>query len=377
MSYSILPVLHTAKDKQGLQKIMIRVIYNRMIAHHPTDFKIKSTCFNGEVTEHKEKKKMNLHLRSLVNDIEARMIDAINNRDNIDKARLAVLVSGEFTSTGLFSEFVANCVTRYTGKFSKGTVAHYGTVLAKVEAFRPCTLLSHIDLSFLQSFEAHLRSLKTEAGEPLLDGNTVQDNMKQLKGLLNKAADLSLIDLEQFVKYRVPKYIQKIPEYLTEKEIDDIFEFVSTCKRRGHQRAGYYFLLSCYAGYRIGDATGFNYNEMVKDGFVLIRAGKNNKIVSIPIYPKLQRVLDFVKGNPVDLKKPVINRYIKEIAADLEISKHIKFHTGRTSFAMMLVSKGFSLDEVAELLGDSVNIARIYGRITNEHLAGKVRERLG
>jgi site-specific recombinase XerD len=72
-----------------------------------------------------------------------------------------------------------------------------------------------------------------------------------------------------------------------------------------------------------------------------------------------------------------MRKYVKELAMLAGLSRKIKVHTARHTFAIMLIEKGFSIDEVAQLLGDSRDIARIYARITNTHLHNKFKERLG
>jgi len=107
---------------------------------------------------------------------------------------------------------------------------------------------------------------------------------------------------------------------------------------------------------------------------VILQAKKNKKIVSIPIHTRLKNVLEFVKDNPFSLSEEKTREFAKEISKLAGIKKHVKFHTSRHSFAMLLMKKGFSIDETSHLLGDTVAVARIYARIHNESLNKKVLE---
>ena len=49
----------------------------------------------------------------------------------------------------------------------------------------------------------------------------------------------------------------------------------------------------------------------------------------------------------------------------------------RSLAGLHYIFKGFTIDEVAELLGDSKEVARIYARITNLQLHKSIKERLG
>ena len=71
-------------------------------------------------------------------------------------------------------------------------------------------------MSSLKNFEAWLWGKK-------LDQNTIQSNMTTVLSILNKAEKMNLIERKQYKQYSKPKYIQKIPEYLTEKEIEMFF----------------------------------------------------------------------------------------------------------------------------------------------------------
>ncbi len=364
MSYSITPMLYAYVDANGLSKITIQVIVDRKKYYHQTSFKVRQDQFNGEVVNHPHAKKINFQLKSKVVEIEGRLIDAITKGADIKEA-----VTGQVDSKGLFFDFVTGLLVELKGKYSVGTLKHYKSLGNKVDEYSPDVPLVKMNVQFIQGFEGWLRGKG-------IDGNTVQSNCKMLKAILNKAANKDLIDSSQFAKYKVPKYEQKMAEYLTEDEVDKVFNLVRVLGDSSRRTAGYYFLLSCYTGFRISDSLTFNYDKLVRDGSILLRAKKNKQIVSIPIYPKLQEVLDYVKDNPIGLSEQKVRDYVKDICALVGIKKHVKFHTSRHSFAVMLRNKGFDRDEVSELIGDSKEVAAIYDVITNKHLGDKVRRLL-
>jgi site-specific recombinase XerD len=201
--------------------------------------------------------------------------------------------------------------------------------------------------------------------------------MSIFKAILNRAATEDLIDLKQFANYKIPKYEQKLIEYLTEEEIREFTKIVDTIKRDSYKLAGNYFLLSCYTGYRISDAKRFDYGHMVQNDMLVLQTQKNNNIVSIPIHTRLKNVLEFVKQYPLKLSEQKTREYVKEVCKLAGIKKHVKFHTSRHSFAMLLMKNGFTIDETAHLLGDSIDVARIYAKIHNETLNKKIMEKLG
>jgi site-specific recombinase XerD len=287
------------------------------------------------------------------------------------KEDLQYIVKGAVKQKNIFvNDFIEKLRTDYIGKMSEGRLRHYKVIQGKVNAFKPKLTFTQIDISFLQDFEASLRKKN-------LDVNTIQSNMNILKSICSKAHEVGLIEESQFKKYKLPKYEQKLIEFLTEEEIKGVHELVEQIENRAHKLSGYYFLLSCYTGYRISDAGRFEYEKMVSEGMIVLRARKNKTIVSIPVHSRLKKVLDFVKENPLNISEQKVREYVKEICKLKGIKKNVKFHTARHSFAMLLMKNGFSLEEVAELLGDTLNVARVYAKIHNESLNKKILERLG
>lgn len=252
----------------------------------------------------------------------------------------------------------------HKGKLSPATLKQYKVVAAKID---PEATFSDVSVKWLEAFERSIAGLDT---------NTINSNMKRLRAMLSKAVKDGHLLRDQLEGYSVPPYDQKLPEYLTEKEIKDLTKIVKKEKIRGRRLAGYYFLLSCYTGWRISDAKRFDV-KMIHGNSLVLRAKKNGQIVSVPIIPRLRQVLNFVIKNPFDISEQRVRDYVKELCLQAGIVKPVKFHTGRHSFAMLLMSNGFTIDEAAELLGDSVLIAKIYARIHNESLDRKFRERLG
>lgn len=144
---------------------------------------------------------------------------------------------------------------------------------------------------------------------------------------------------------------------------------------KGKRIAGYYFLLSCYTGWRISDVKRFD-SKMIHGKSLVLRAKKNGQIVSMPIIPRLKEVLNFVTKNPFDISEQRVRDHVKDLCEKAGIKK-VNFHASRHSFGMLLMANGFTIDEAAVLLGDSKIIAEVYARVHNASLDKKIRERLG
>ncbi len=362
--YSIAAILHSRPDKNGLHKIQIRLIYQREKIYQKTEFKVKKNQFDVEVINHPSASLINKKLREQKEKLEERVI--ISGFSNLKS-----LVKKAEAEAPAVVDYIQTVVDLKTGKLAPGTLAHITAVKNKLPA---SLLFSDINIKWMDHFEAGLR--KEKDGRKL-DGNTVHANMKRLKSLLKLARKDGLISREQFEDYQVPKYEQKLVDYLTETEIEKFQNLVFNLGESGMKRAGFYYLLSYYTGYRLGDSKRFDAGEMIRDGKIILRTKKNKQIVSMDIYPKLQAIIDYVKENPLNLSEYHTRQYVNDICKLSGITKKIKFHSSRHGFAMMLMSKGFSIDDVAELIGDSELITKVYARVHNESLSKKIRERLG
>jgi site-specific recombinase XerD len=378
MSYSIKVFLHNYKDNAGLQKITIRITCNRKHYYTETPFKVKAEQFvDGIIKKHPQAAGINSLLRKQITDIEKKIIDAMQN-EILNEKRIIEIVKGKEPGVKTsIDDYKDKLIEQVTGKVSDNRIRHIRSVVNKFTRWNPKLTFNDININVLNDFEAHIRK-SGSSGEPrrTLDGNTVFGNMKLLKAFLIKANIAGLIKEEQYKAYKVPSYKQKLPVYLTEAEIDDIHTAVKSIKIPGMKTVGYYFLLSCFAGYRISDLMQFDYDKAVHGNNLTLRAKKNGQIVSIDIYFKLEMILEYIKDHKLNISEQHFRKYVKHIVFLCNIKKDVTPHTGRHSFAMMLMNKGFTIDEVAELLGDSELIAKVYARITNEHLNKKVKERL-
>ena len=74
MNYSIKPVINAYANSAGLQKVAIRVIYNRKIYYAETEIKVKKDQFDGTIKKHPHALVMNGIIRQRITDIETRLL---------------------------------------------------------------------------------------------------------------------------------------------------------------------------------------------------------------------------------------------------------------------------------------------------------------
>jgi len=370
MAYSITPILHQYKDSKGLQALMIRVIYNRQYAYTPLNVKLSADQLKDNlVVNHPHKTKINAMLRNKISELEGEILDLMK-QSSVSLQDLKRATGNEKTLKDSFTSFIESYIEEVKGgKRSDATIQVYQSLLDELIKYDSHLYFHKINTTWLNKFEQHQRKL--------WEINTVHKKMKNIKGMLRRAFEKGLIKKEKFDTYKVPVYDQQIPAYLEETEIAQFKTVCDSIQRPLMKISGYYFLLSCYAGYRISDFKKFNYETMVSNNKILLKTKKNKRIISMPIHTRLAEILTFCKENPFSISEQNAREYVKDIAKLAGVDRKIKVHTARHSFAMLLMDNGFDLEEVAELLGVTMKTAAIYARISNKRLERKVLDKLG
>ncbi len=363
--------MHHATDKNGLRKIQMLVIYNRMKFTLATNYKVTTDQFiEGRCKGFKMANTFNANLLLQKERCEKLLLSVIET--NPDKETLHKLFTGKEEAKPTFTtfcEYADEIMKRQTGLLSEGRLRHFKTLRNQVMDFGNIKL-PDISPITAAAFEKYLR-LENAAQ------NTLNSKMTIFITIVKHAITEKLIKPDCLFGYKKPPYIQNIPDYLTEEETKAFKGIVDATLATSVKTAGYYYLLACYTGYRISDLSKFKYDEAVKGNTILIRAKKNKKIVSMPIYPRLAEILAKVKELPFNITEQTMRKYVKELALHAGLGRKIKVHTARHTFAMMLIEKGFSIEKAAEFLGDTVDVARIYARVNPVALHKEVMEKLG
>ena len=372
MSYSITLLLQPYKDKQGLHKVCFQVIHNRVKLYPATEVKIKQNQWNGQVVNHPHKDKLNHLIKKQQLLYEGLLLEAMKHQQSFTKNELGEILTGKAKRSGLrFDDFTYQLITELKGKFSAGTLKHYKVIAGKVNEFDDKTFISQINGAWLQRFENWLRL----SG---ITDTTIKSNIKIVKAVVRSAENKGLINEVNFRGYKNLNPVTAEPEFLNEDELQKFFAVARAINKPGHKLAAYYFLLSCFAGFRIGDAKRFNYKTMVQNDEIVVRTRKNGKVVTIPLYSDLIEVLNYINDKPLYLSEQKTRQYIKEIASLAGIKKHVKYHTSRHTATSRLIEKGFNAHEVAEIIGDSqAVINKVYAHVDKQSLKKKVKALLG
>jgi integrase/recombinase XerD len=238
-----------------------------------------------------------------------------------------------------------------------------------------------------------------------IDENQVQEFIYQLAKTVNPRTQTRVISgLKGFFNYLIfedyrktnpleliesPKTGRKLPDTLSQREIDAIINAVDLSTAQGERnRAILETLYSC--GLRVSELTNLKISDLFFDeGFIQV-TGKGNKQRFVPIakvtmkyiliYINQIRVHEniirehqdilFLNRRGKKLTRAMIFTIIKQLAEKAGVRKTISPHTFRHSFATHLLENGADLRAIQQMLGhESITTTEIYMHVDRKHLS--------
>jgi len=201
------------------------------------------------------------------------------------------------------------------------------------------------------------------------------------------------IDTDPTELLESPKIGRKLPDVLTENEINKLIDSIDLSKSEGQRnRAMLEVLYSC--GLRVSELIGLQFSHIYFDEQFIIVNGKGNKQRLVPISPKAIKEIHnylidrnhiivkkgfedtlFLNRRGAALTRVMVFHIIKEQAVIAGIRKKISPHTLRHSFATHLLEGGANLRAIQMMLGhESITTTEIYTHIDREFLRKEIIE---
>ncbi len=243
-----------------------------------------------------------------------------------------------------------------------------------------------------------------------INNETIQQFIYEASKVINARSQARLIsglrnffDYLMFEEYRdnnptdlleSPKIGRKLPDTLSEEDIDKIIAQIDLSKPEGERnRAMFETLYSC--GLRVSEMINLKISDLFFDESFIRVLGKGNKqrfvpintytIKLITIYKDLVRTkIKVQKGFEDNLflnrRGKVISRnmvfmILKDLVIKAGIDKNVSPHTLRHSFATHLLENGADLRSIQQMLGhESITTTEIYMHLDKSHLKGVVEK---
>ncbi|MBL4677485.1 MAG: site-specific integrase [Mucilaginibacter sp.] len=214
--------------------------------------------------------------------------------------------------------------------------------------------LADLKLGFLQDFEHYLKTIKRH------NQNTVNKTIERVKKIVNIAVAHGWLANDPFALFWKKQYIKEVV-FLDNNELL-LLEGKQLADRLEGVRK--FFLFSCYTGLAYHELSTLRRSHLRKDknGWLWIEMirKKTKRPISVPIIPKAMQILkscnyltsDETIFNPISNQK--LNAYLKELAVECAINKHLTHHVARKTFATtVLLNNDIPVDVASFLLGHS------------------------
>lgn len=185
-----------------------------------------------------------------------------------------------------------------------------------------------------------------------------------------------------------PKIGRKLPDTLSESEINQIISSIDLSKPEGERnRAMLETMYSC--GLRVSEMIGLKISDLFFDeGFIKV-TGKGNKQRFVPINNYMIKLIEtykdlirsgiktqkgfedtlFLNRRGKQLSRNMVFMILKDHTQKAGISKNVSPHTLRHSFATHLLENGADLRAIQQMLGhESITTTEIYMHLDKSHL---------
>lgn len=234
---------------------------------------------------------------------------------------------------------------------------------------------------------------------------TVQQFIHEIAGKLNARSQSRIISgLKSFFDYLVfedyrkdnpmdliesPKIGRKLPDTLSEDEIDQLIQAIDLSKPEGtRNKAMLETLYGC--GLRVSELIGMQLSDLYFEEDFINVTGKGNKQRFVPISPINKKYIDiyrnevrnhlkiqkgfentlFLNRRGRNLTRAMVFTIIKQLAEKIGLPKTISPHTFRHSFATHLLQNGADLRAIQQMLGhESITTTEVYMHVDRSHLA--------
>lgn len=215
-----------------------------------------------------------------------------------------------------------------------------------------------------------------------------------LKGFFNYLVFEDYRDDNPMDLIETPKIGRKLPDTLSEDEINQLITAIDLSKPEGERnRAILETLYGC--GLRVSELINLKLSDLYFDEDFIMVTGKGNKQRFVPISEINQKYINiyrkeirvhlhiqkehedfvFLNRRGKQLTRAMIFTIVKRLAEAIGLKKSISPHTFRHSFATHLLENGADLRAIQQMLGhESITTTEVYMHVNRSHLANILKE---
>ena len=181
-----------------------------------------------------------------------------------------------------------------------------------IKEFRCPISFSDVDRFFYEDFCAWMDNVKK------YKTNMKGLQIKSLKAVMNAAFKEGLHTNQAFNSFRTQR--EEVDNvYLTEEELDALYTLPLTGYK---EKARDIFLVGCYTAMRWSDFSRLREKDITNDTIYFTHKKTGYK-VSIPLHPIVKEILEKYGGKVPEISDQKLNKYIKEVCRDAEITQPV------------------------------------------------------
>jgi integrase/recombinase XerD len=356
MSFSCKIILSEYKKADGMRQVLLQAIIDRKRAKINLGFYIHEHHFDA-------KRQCIKRTHPNAKEYEAELYKAVAKANSIaSKYRLGdkLLTPEEFRneyidpSDGMdLIKFISQELELKRASISENTYKQHTTVLNRLRLFKKSIPFKTVSIELMQKFRTYLIK---DCGNM---NSTVEKLMKIVKQYINDARNKGITVSDPFKVIKI-KTFKSNRSALSEEEVKLMQDYFDKpdCPPK-HKKLLRYFLFSCFTGIRISDISAIKWNNIHGDLLIFTPTKTRNKqqTVTVPLRPIDKQYLpEFRQGNvPIfdTFSDPKSNEYIKEVADELKIKKHVTYHTSRHTFGSLFADGDGNIVALQKMMGHS------------------------
>lgn len=229
--------------------------------------------------------------------------------------------------------------------------------------------IKDVSRGFIQDFEHFLRMTKQTAN------NTTVRYLRYLKNVMQYAMAHKWVSEDPFIGKRFKRTVAE-REFLTEPELKammevDLHEFPRLETVRDT------FVFCCFTGLAFIDISSLKRSDIYVDAdgnkWIRKHREKTGELSTIPLLEIPQKIMERYADHPKVIANDVVipvfsnqrtNSYLKDIAAQAKIKKHLTSHIARHTFATMSLANHVPIESISKMLGHvDIKTTQIYAKM--------------
>ena len=268
---------------------------------------------------------------------------------------------------------------------SQHTIKAYQTDLADMMLF----LEERYKLSIDTADTKHLRFWLISLSEKELTPATIRRKISSARTYYNYMVRQHLLDKNPSENLLLPKQGKKLPVFIKDKEINNLFELKPFDDSFSGYRDYTIMLFFYHTGMRLSELVGFKLSDLDLSRRMLSVFGKRRKLRLVPVSDELFNAINvylikrveqlnlvekksdylFLTDKGEQVYPRLVQRVVEKYLSMITTNKHKHPHILRHTFATHLLNNGADLNAVKELLGHAnLSATEIYTHNTYEKL---------